>query len=207
MRTFKDLKAHRFGRLIVKELDKERSKQHIYWICQCDCGNTKSVMGCHLTRGLTKSCGCLVKENTRNMFTTHGLTQHPLFEIWGSMKKRCYNPKTKAYKDYGGRGISVCDDWVSDFKSFYEWAIRTGYKEGLTIDRINVNGNYCPENCRWITLQEQARNRRNTVWVTYQGKQICKAEFARMIGISDSTVRRRIKKGMTGDEIAKEFNE
>lgn len=137
------------------------------WKCLCDCGNYTIVRGSNLKNGAVKSCGCLQK-NPPNI--THRMTGTRIYRIWQLMKRRCNDPNNPAYKNYGGRGISVCKEWEKSFTAFYDWAINHGYTEELTIDRIDVNGNYCPDNCQWITLSEQAANRRMNLNIEYHGK-------------------------------------
>ena len=157
-----DLNGRRFGRLVVVKYAGKGK-----WKCLCDCGNETTVLTSSLKSGRTSSCGCLYKEK-RNGKMTHGLSKTRLYRVWLGMRSRCNDPNNLSYKRYGGRGISVCDEWNSDFKSFYDWAMNTGYdpdapKGACTIDRINNGGNYCPENCRWITLTEQQKNKRKRV--------------------------------------------
>jgi hypothetical protein len=120
-----------------------------------------TVMARALISGDTKSCGCLQKEIAKATFTRHGKWSSRLHVIWSSMKTRCYNQKHSKCKYYGGRGISICDEWLRDFQAFFDWAMANGYRDDLTIDRIDVNGKYCPDNCRWITIAEQQKNKRN----------------------------------------------
>ena len=167
--NIKDQTGKRYGRLIVVEIDRQRTNRKTYWLCKCDCGNTKSVRSDSL--GVVRSCGCLKKEQDLINFGVtynHGLTNHRLFPVWNAMVNRCENSKSHAYKDYGGRGIKVCDEW-HDVKKFIEWAENGEYQEGLTIERIDVNGNYEPSNCTWITRAEQSLNKRNSVKVTVDG--------------------------------------
>lgn len=153
-----DLTGQRFGRLTVVRRD--YSKKYTAWICKCDCGNTTSTDGYQLRKGITKSCGCYHAELCGDQHRKHGGCGTRLYRIYYKMRERCYRATNDNYKYYGGRGITICKEWLDSFKKFSEWALSHGYSENLTIDRIDVNGNYEPGNCRWITIQEQQKNKR-----------------------------------------------
>ena len=127
----------------------------------------------------------------------HGLSHHPLHNRWKAMKERCYYPKNKAYLHYGGRGIKVCDEWRDNFMAFYEWAINNGWDETLTLDRIDVNGDYCPENCKWSTMKEQCHNRTNNVYITIDGVTKLRQDWCEEYGICVSTFRHRLERGLS----------
>lgn len=167
----KDMTGERFGRLTVLQYagSKRYKKSSVaMWNCKCDCGKEVTVQGQTLRSGRTKSCGCLSKEVHSEVMTErnknnsrHGQFGTRLYGIWCGMKTRCYNPNHEAYEDYGGRGIAICDEWRNNFQKFHEWAINSGYSDELTIDRIDVDGNYQPSNCKWATMSEQRRNQRS----------------------------------------------
>lgn len=193
-----DLTGQKFGRLKVLQFIEIR-KHHSYWLCKCNCGNITEVSNSSLRSGKVKSCGCLrketAKENVIKSQTTHHLTNTRIYNIWRSMKKRCYLKSYKAYKDYGGRGIRVCDEWRNDFMSFYNWAVANGYKENLTLDRIDVNGNYEPNNCRWVDWKTQQNNRRDNIHIQYNGENKSVYEWANTFDIKYCTLWWRIKNG------------
>ena len=198
MRNSKKLEAgQRYGRLTVVSLDHigtyENNKRKIkkeYYLCKCDCGNYKVAYKFNLGISV-KSCGCLDLEKK----TKHGLYGTRIYREWQGIKRRCYYKKDNAYSYYGGRGITVCDEWKNDFMAFYNWAMANGYSEVLTIDRINNDGNYEPNNCRWITQKEQQSNKRNTHWIEYRGRKFYLSELAKLSGIDVRKLHYRLKSG------------
>ena len=164
MSALKDLTGQRFGRLVVIERSGSNNQKRATWKCCCDCGRVTVVTSSNLLRGITKSCGCIHVENLINRFTVHGKRKSRLYEVWKNMKKRCTNPSVHNYHRYGGRGITVCDEWRNDFQAFYEWAMANGYDENApymqcTIDRIDNDSGYSPDNCRWVDAATQNRNK------------------------------------------------
>lgn len=189
----KDETGNRYGRLVVIEKHHQDSRGEWYWLCKCDCGNDKIVSGNKLRCGNTKSCGCLQYEHRKVGFhRTHGKSETKLYVAWLNMRSRCYNPKNIVYKNYGGRGISVCEEWRNSSDAFIAWAEKNGYQDGLSIDRIDVNGNYEPSNCRWVTKEQQYLNRTDSHLLTAFGKTQTISEWANESGIAYDTIERRI---------------
>lgn len=181
----------RFGRLVAIREKGRDSRGAIIWECKCDCGNITQVTTYRLTKGIIKSCGCYQRDITKELFTSHNMSRTRLYKIWQDMKARCNNSNTPYYHKYGGRGISVCAEW-NTFEPFRDWALANGYQENLTIDRIDVNGNYEPNNCRWITNQEQQNNKRTSHFLTYNGKTQTITEWGKELGIKPKTLQSRI---------------
>lgn len=192
-RTAIDLTGQRFGRWMVLERVWRSDSTQTLWLCRCDCGNMGILNTRNLRSGKSKSCGCLQKEAVSKSNTIHGMRNTRLYTIWLKMKNRCQNSNHKDYHLYGGRGITVCNEW-QQFEPFYEWAMSNGYSEDLTIDRINNDGGYSPDNCRWATVKEQANNKRNTCWVTYNGETRTLSEWSELVGIKHSVLQSRICK-------------
>jgi hypothetical protein len=196
----KDLTGKNFGRLTVtKRLENKilpSGKSQTRWLCKCECGNQHIASGENLKSGNVESCGCYAKEIQIKTHIKHGMSRTRIFNEWRSMKKRCTNKSRKDYKHYGDRGIKVCDEWFEDFMSFYNWAMANGYKDNLTLDRKNVNGNYEPDNCRWITNKEQQSNRRSNRILVYNGEALTITKMADKYHISRYALAYRLNKGM-----------
>lgn len=193
----KDIKGKRFGRLVAIEPVGRDKQGYVLWRCKCDCGNEKFASLKNLGHG-TISCGCYRTEQSIERCTKHGMSRSRLYHVYRGIMSRCNVPTTHAYENYGGRGIKVCDEW-QDFEKFAEWALANGYQEAergkCTLDRIDVNGNYEPSNCRWVTMRTQERNRRNNHLITYNGETHCMSEWAEIAGLKYVTFVHRIKAG------------
>lgn len=195
-RTRENLVGKKIGRwTVIEETEAFRQPSgHLRYkyLCRCDCGTEHIINGQTLQSGRALSCGCLTKELNASRMTTHGMYKTRIYKIWEGMKSRCDNPHNDRYKNYGGRGIDICDSWRKDFLNFYEWAINNGYKDNLTIDRIDVNGDYEPNNCKWSTPKEQANNRTNNRNITYDGKTLTLSQWADLLGINSYVLYHRI---------------
>lgn len=192
--------GQRFGRLTVVR-ESERQYGHRYILCRCDCGTEKAINLNSLVHGMSNSCGCFRKEFIANKNFKHGFAHREanlerLYRIWSGMKYRCFDSRCKGYYNYGGRGITVCDEWRNDYSVFREWALNNGYSDELTLDRIDNNGNYEPSNCRWATVQVQSNNTRVNKRVTYKGETHTLADWGRITGIDADKIGRRLKKGL-----------
>lgn len=171
------------------------------YLCECECGNLVVVGRKNLLSGNSKSCGCQRLDASVRRLTTHGGKHSRLYNIWCAMKDRCYRSSNHVYKDYGGRGIYVCEEWKSDFSNFRDWAMNNGYNDHLTIDRIDVNGIYEPSNCRWADMNVQANNRRNSIRIEYNGECHSIPEWSKITGISYDTIHGRYSAGMSVEDI------
>lgn len=194
MKRYKDLKNKKFGNLMPISMEYVKGKR-AFWKCLCDCGNEKIIRADHLISGHTQSCGCISKSTHKATHSKHNKSDTKLYKIWSSIKQRCFYEKSTNYKNYGGRGISICKEWKDNFQSFYDWSISSGYKEGLSIDRVDVNGIYCPENCRWATIIEQSNNKRNNVIIEFNGVKKPLNYWEQKTGLSREIIYKRIRRG------------
>lgn len=185
--------GNRYGKLVViAEAPPDRYNKKV--VCRCDCGTEKEFHLGNLVRGKTKSCGCGISEANSKRMTTHGSRHTRLYSIWTNMKTRCHNANTRSYQDYGMRGIKICDEWSEDFTKFEAWAHSNGYQDNLTIERVNVNGNYEPENCTWIPAEEQSNNKTNTRRVELNGIEDSMKGWCKRLGLKYKVVHQAMMK-------------
>lgn len=200
-----DIIGNKYGRLLVikkAEISKKHNKAR--WLCRCDCGNELIVDGYSLRSGHTKSCGCYYRDFMKTKGITHNMSRTRLYRCYISMKDRCYRRNILAYKDYGEKGIKVCDEW-QEFDPFMKWALSNGYNDKLTLERIDNSKNYSPENCRWATRTEQNRNTTRNVRTIIDGKQVLLVDIARMANVDRSMVSKIHKvDGLEGKELLNE---
>lgn len=187
----KDMTGQRFGKLTVIELAEKDKRGECKWLCKCDCGNTKIVYGYHLRKGHTVSCGCVM----RTQHITHHESKTRLYRIWQKVRNRCDNPRCDKYEYYGGRGITYCSEW-NNYEVFRKWALENGYKDNLTIERIDVNRNYEPSNCTWIPQTEQLKNTRRTIRLTWNGETHTIREWSQILGKSYKSCLYQYHKGV-----------
>ena len=201
-----DITGKKYGLLTAIKKVKSRIngiQKRSFWLFRCDCGKEKEICKFTVTSGKTISCGCYQDKIRGQSSKKHNMSESRLYACWLDMKHRCYLKSNERYKNYGGRGIIVCGEWLNKengSSNFIRWALKNGYKDNLTIDRIDVRGNYYPENCRWITIQEQAKNKTNNRRITINGTTKCLAEWCKYFGISDSTFYLRKKKGLSDED-------
>ena len=201
----KDITGMKFNKLTALKRVYD-GRKGVRYLFRCDCGNYSEVLTNRLISGHTKSCGCLVKEKAAKASTTHGKSKTRIYRIYNGMKQRCYNESAPSYVNYGSRGIKICDEWLKDFTSFYNWALENGYSEELSIDRIDNNGNYEPSNCRWTTQKVQANNRRTSHYIDVNGEKITLAAFLKRYDIkSRAFVTRRLIKGYDYKKILEDY--
>ena len=199
-----DLTGKTFGMLkVLKRVDdyKNNGRKYPVWECLCECGKIKNVRQSSLVYGETKSCGCLIYKTNPNA-RRNNLTLKRLCDCWNGMMQRCYNTNSQGYKNYGGRGIKICEEW-HDREKFIEWALKNGYSNDLSIDRIDVNGNYEPDNCRWVDWQTQCDNKRNSIVIEINGGHYTLKQLSQISGISRNTLYFRYSKGMRSEDILK----
>lgn len=166
--------------------DYEHKNKGKFCLAKCICGTEKVLPLYYIVSGDSKSCGCLRGKGNTKKYKN-------VYDIWRMMKKRCFDKNAKEYINYGKRGITICPDWL-EYETFLDWALENGYEKGLSIERIDNNGNYCPQNCKWIPLEKQARNRRNNHFITYAGKTKCLAEWAEIVGINQDVIKDRLNR-------------
>jgi|AGTN01.1.fsa_nt_gi hypothetical protein len=191
MSTRIDLVQKQFGRLLVVGFAGTDKHRRAMWRCICECGAESIISGANLLNGYTKSCGCLFNELNPGITLTPNGKQTRLYMIWGGMRQRCSNPNHIGYKDYGGRGITVCDEWKS-FKAFHTWAMSNGYTDGMSIDRKDNDASYCPSNCQWIPREEQGIHTHRIHFLTLNGATKSITEWSRLTGIGRATITKRI---------------
>ena len=191
----KNLKGKVFGRLTVLSFSHTNKNRHSIWDCECCCGNRVKVLTGKLTTGQTKSCGCLQKERASDANSTHRLRHHALYVVWANIKARCLNENSPAFQYYGGRGITLFDPWINNFKLFFDWALENGYKDGLTIERINNDDGYSPSNCTFIPQSEQCNNKRSTRYLTFNGVKMPLYKWAANVNLSAKCLAARLKYG------------
>ena len=186
--------GERYGRLVILEYHSRGKYRDLKYLCKCDCGKEKVIYLNSLRRGSTTSCGCYRKETTSENSTTHGLTDHRLYGVWIDMKRRCNNVKNSRYKNYGGRGIKVCEEWENNFELFYEWSMHNGYGKKLTIDRIDNDGDYEANNCRWSDMITQQNNTTRSRHITIDGETHTMAQWSRIKCLDQGVIKDRLNK-------------
>lgn len=203
-KSFKDLTGMQFGEWTVLELSGKDKYNQRLWKCKCSCGAISEVTSRSLTGGYSKSCrDCAYKKNGENQ-KKHGMSRSRIYRIYRGVLNRCYNKNNYAFEYYGGRGINVCDEWLGEngFENFYTWSMNNGYSSSLTIDRIDVNGGYSPDNCRWSDTETQANNRRTSVKLTLNGETKTVSQWAKDTGINRYTLYSRVGRLGWGEEKA-----
>ncbi|BCG66439.1 hypothetical protein [Staphylococcus phage vB_SsapH-Golestan101-M] len=194
MTRLKDMTNYKFNGCVVLKRAENKGK-NVCWLCRCYCGVEFVVRATDIRTGNTKSCGCLNRKLAGDRARKHGNRNSRLYNIWNNMKMRCSNPNSVNFKNYGARGISVCDEWFNSFENFYKWAMGNGYNDTLTLDRIDNDKGYKPSNCKWADYTHQERNRRNNHILEYNNEKYSIAEWSDITGIPYSTLWSRIKKG------------
>lgn len=205
-----DLVGKKYGRwTVIAAAEQYPCGQGTRYLCRCDCGTERIIAATSLVKGRSNSCGCLKIEKCKQA-ARHGMARHAtetgavvdrLYNIWGRIKQRCTNPNVERYPNYGGRGIAMYEEWANDFQAFYDWALANGYQDDLQIDRIDNDGDYEPSNCRWVTLKENANNRRSSVFITYQGETKTASQWAEETGIKIGTLLKRYHAGWSVQDV------
>lgn len=190
-----DLTGQRFGRLVVIKRARNGNTTGAKWECQCDCGKQTISDGYDLRQGKAISCGCSRGTLFPEPHFKHGCSNTKLYREWAGMKSRCYGKSSSSFKCHGGRGISVCEEWLSGFAPFKDWALKNGFCKDLTLDRINNDGNYEPSNCRWITNKEQSRNKQDTIFVLLNGVRIPFVDAVEQLGLTYHKAWYKMRKG------------
>ena len=193
-----DMIGKKYGRLTILNLHHKDKNSRLFYLCRCDCGDEKIINGERIRKGKTKSCGCYNREITKSRSIKHNMRYTKIYNVWRNIKERCISNN----KDYGGRGIKVCDEWLNNFKAFYEWSIKNGYiekiengKNIISLDRIDVNGNYEPSNCRWVTNDIQCNNKRNNLFVNYKDTKYTVSQLSKKFNIKYEKLRKAYHKG------------
>lgn len=191
-----NLDGLKFGRLtVIRQVESDKWGKS-RWLCCCSCGN-EIIVNANNLKAKTNSCGCLKKELLHESKIIHGDYKKRLYHIWCLMLARCSNQNRPEYIHYGGRGIKVCKEWINDYSVFRQWALSNGYADNLSIDRIDVNGNYCPDNCRWATAKMQANNQRTNRFLSFNGQTLTLSEWADKTKINQDAIYGRLKRGWT----------
>ena len=202
-KPLRDLSGQKFGALVAISMGpKLRPTSGAWWLCRCECGSEKSIPSSDLVAGKVRSCGCLHGALKSESLRTHGLTKTRTHRIWQAMLTRCRNPRAPNFQHYGGRGIKVCERWL-EFENFY--ADMGECPENFSIDRIDVNGDYAPENCRWASRKEQANNTRSNVFFEFNGERLTRTQWEEKLGMGKTTLRNRLRSGVSvADALTKE---
>lgn len=190
--NFPDFIGKQIGMITILDFKKIDNLPKFYTLCEC--GNKQWLNAYSVIKGSAISCGCFREIQLKLKCSKYIAKDKRLYSIWKEMKNRCYNKNRKDYKYYGLKGVQICKDWINDFNNFQEWALNNGYSEKLTLDRINANGNYCPENCRWVDMKCQNRNKTNNVKVFYNGETKTLKEWSETLHINYGTLKERYKK-------------
>lgn len=201
MQNKNDITGMQFGYwTVLRKDDTHPGSRNSFWICRCKCGTEKPVMRFTLINGASQSCGCKPSEKLKGINSTHGMSDTRIYHEWLSMRRRCRNPNGRFAACYYLKGIRVCEEWDNDFVAFYDWAMANGYADDLTIDRIDNSKGYSPENCRWVPMADQQKNKTNTVYVEYKGEMWCLRTLCIALGVSYNRAYNRYRKAKRRNE-------